>query len=173
MLKLNLTRDPETYVLMHDDEGNPAITITARPALSEVIEEAKGDPALAEYAEEISAALDESDTLDQSVIRTRAKVGVVFTKAIARAVIDDWTGVLGDDDKPAPITDDNINALLDVPAMYDAFGRVYLAKWLSVEQEKNGSAPSLTGTTAKAQTTANTAKAGAKTAPKTNTRRKA
>ncbi|MFC4668923.1 hypothetical protein ACFO5X_10190 [Seohaeicola nanhaiensis] len=165
-MKLHLNAAPERYELIPGGENDPGITITARPALTSVIEDAKADDSLLDYADEIRALADAGDDAAASaeMIRSKGRVGLMFAKAVARRVIDSWEGVEGEDDSPAAVTPQNIDAFLDVAPIYDAFTEKYLARWLLVQREKNVSAPSRNGTSARARTTAATAKASARSA---------
>lgn len=151
-MRLNLKPGPEKYTLL------PGIEITARPALSEIVEEAKADDSLIAYADDIRAVVegDEDGGVDftAELLRSRGKVGLLLAKAIARAVIEEWEGVEDPDGSPAPVSEDRINAFLDVPAIYQAFTEVYLNRWLTVQAEKNDSALSPNGTSEGALNTA-------------------
>jgi len=178
-MRLNLNPRPERYQLIDPtDEGGTGVAIVARPALSEVIEDAKADDSLLSYAEEIRAMVEaeqdgEAREITPAMIRSKGKVGLLFTKAVARAVIEAWEGIEDPDGSPAPVTPDRIDALIDVPVIYDAFTARYLSRWLTVEQEKNGSAPSPTGTSAVAQPIAQPAKRNVKRARDAKTGRPA
>lgn len=153
----------------------PAVAFMARPALTEVMENAKADDAIIEHAEEIRALLDaeEQGTADLSaMIRAKGRAGVLLSKAIARAVIESWEGIEDPDGSPAPVTPDRIDAFMDVPEIYNRFTEVYLARWLVVQYEKNASAPSPTGTSAAAKPIARRARGSAKPAPAKRTPRK-
>lgn len=171
MIRLNLNPQSDRYQLIAPlREGETGVTVIARPALSEVIEEAKGDDTLLAYADEIRGMIAEEQgdgpaEITPAMIRSKGKVGLLFTKALARLVIEGWEGIADPDGSPAPVTPDRIDALLDLPVIYDAFTARYLTRWLTVEQEKNGSAPSPNGTSVVAQTTAASAKRAVKSAP--------
>ena len=74
-MRLNLSREPESYVLIDpSSEGsNDGVVIVARPALSEIIEAAKADEALLDFGAEIRDLLDEEneDQITSEMIRTR------------------------------------------------------------------------------------------------------
>lgn len=167
-MRLNLNPKPERYQLIDPVGQGTGVAIIARPALSEVIEEAKADDSLLAFAEEIRAALeadgDATTEVTPALLRSKGKVGLLFSKAVARLVIEGWEGVEDPDGSPAPVTPDRVNAFLDVPVIYDAFSQHFLGRWLVVEQEKNGSAPSPTGTSAAAQHTAQPAPRSAQSA---------
>jgi len=97
-----------------------------------------------------------------------------LAKALARRAIIEWSGVIDDaTGKPAPITPEFIDAVLDDFRIFGAFEAQYVLPLLSLVQEKNGSRPSPTGGSAGAGTTAARAKRGAKTALKTTSRPRA
>lgn len=144
------------------------LVIHARPALVEVIEEAKADPALLAHAEAAKGLVDadaEAVAITPELLRSRGRSGVLFAKAVARLVIESWEGVEDPDGSPAPVTPDRIDALLDLPPVYEAFTLRYLGRWLIVQAEKNDSSLSLNGISAGAQTTAKAARRRVKPAP--------
>ncbi len=61
-----------------------------------------------------------------------------FVKTLARLAVDQWEGVGDADGKPADITPEGIEALLDLWPIADAFERQYLGPALLLEEEKNG-----------------------------------
>jgi hypothetical protein len=79
---------------------------------------------------------------------------IALAKAVFEAAVIEWEGI-GDEAGavigPSPAA---ISALLDHYAPYEAFCAEYFHPWLVVDAEKNGSAPSLNGTSAVAQTIA-------------------
>lgn len=89
---------------------------------------------------------------------------VVFAKAIARRAVTDWEGVGDAEGNPVPVSPEGIDALLDVWPIFEAFQLAYVAKGLMLEQEKNASAPSPSGTSAGAIATAKPARGRARTA---------
>jgi hypothetical protein len=168
-MRLNLNPKAERYQLIDPVGDGEGVAIVARPALSEVIEQAKGDDAFLAFAEEIRASVEATEgeevaEMSPALLRSKGKVGVLFSKAVARLVIEAWEGVEDPDGSPAPVTPDRVDAFIDVPAIYDAFSERFLGRWLVVDQEKNGFAPSPSGTSAGAPTTARPARHSAKTA---------
>jgi hypothetical protein len=100
---------------------------------------------------------------DSAIDEERA---VVFAKAIARRAVTDWEGVGDAEGAPAPVSPEGIDALLDVWPIFEAFQLAYVAKGLMLEQEKNASAPSPSGTSAGVIATAKPARNRARTAPR-------
>lgn len=166
-MRLHLKPGIDSYVLIEPTAESTGVIIRARPAITDVIEQAIADPAILALGEDAREQIEGEDgQVDPDMIRSQRRVGLVFAKAIARAVIEEWEGIEDPDGKPAPVTPDRIDAFLDHKVLYDAFTEKYLARWLTVQAEKNDSAPSLTGTSAAAHPTAQRARAGAKSAPK-------
>ena len=59
-----------------------------------------------------------------------------LVKAIARMVIRDWDGIGDADGNPVPPTPERIDALLDLPPLYDAFERDLVGPALLLADEK-------------------------------------
>jgi hypothetical protein len=62
-----------------------------------------------------------------------------------------WEGVGDADGKPAPLTPEGVDALLDLWPMAEAFERLYLGPALLLDDEKNASAPAPNGISAAGQ----------------------
>jgi hypothetical protein len=127
------------------------VKLKVEPLTTSIIANARRDPAVAAAVK----LLGDGDL-----------VGVAMAKAVARRVIADWQGVGDADGKAVKPTPAGIDALMDVWPMFDAFQNKYLAAGFQLDSEKNGSAPSLNGTTAAARNTAVPAKKPARTARK-------
>ena len=95
---------------------------------------------------------------------SQEQMALVMAKAVARRVMTDWEGVGDANGKPAAVTPEGIDALLDIWPVFEAFQTRCLAPHLMLEQEKNASAPLPTGTSVGATPTAKPAKARARTA---------
>ena len=98
-----------------------------------------------------------------------------FCRELCRRAIVAWDGI-GQDDAPAPLTRENVDALLADPAILARLQAQYVYPYLSREAEKNASPPSSAGTSpAKtgAKATAAAARNGAKPARTRSTPRKA
>ena len=91
-------------------------------------------------------------------------LAVIGAKAIARRAVLDWEGVGDADGNPVKVSPEGIDALLEIWPVFEAFQAQYVGLGMLLEQEKNVSAPSPTGTSAAAQTTAKPAKVRAKPA---------
>lgn len=156
-MRLNLSHAVERYQLIAPTDEFAGVAITARPALTEVIEEAKGHDDLISFVDELRELVEaegEGGEVTPEMIRAKGRSGLIFAKIVARMVIESWEGIEAEDGSPAPVTDQYVNAFLDHPALYDRFTAVYLSRWLSVQLEKNVSAPSPNGTSAGEETTA-------------------
>ncbi|NEU14977.1 hypothetical protein G3T14_23315 [Methylobacterium sp. BTF04] len=70
--------------------------------------------------------------------QTGAKATSAMVRSLARFAIIEWEGVGGEDDLPAEVTLDGIDALMSVWPAYDGFERLYVGPALSGEAEKNG-----------------------------------
>lgn len=128
MLRLNLSAEPEWLDLGH------SVEILAEPLSSTIFAAAQADPLVAELDEDTP----------------RPVRALVFAKALARIAITDWNGVGNEDGAPVDPTPDLIDMLLDVKPIYDRFTELYTGKGLLLSAEKNGFAPSPTGTSAAA-----------------------
>ena len=142
MLKLDLTAEPRWLDLGH------GVRLRTAPLTTALMVAARNDPAVEALP---ATASDEARAL-------------VFAKAIARIAVTDWEGVGDADGNPVPVTPAGIDALLEVWPIFEAFQALYVAKGLLLEQEKNVSAPSPTGTSAGATATAPPAADAARTA---------
>jgi hypothetical protein len=149
MLTLDLTNAPRWHDL------SPGVRVELRPLTTALMVATRNDPAVGLVPEEAS---DED----------RA---VAFAKALARRAVLAWEGV-GDADgiaiDPSP---EAIDALLDIWPIFETFQLSYVSKGLLLEQEKNASAPSPSGSSAGARATAKPASKPAKTARRGKTSR--
>ena len=149
MLTLDLSRAPRWLDLGH------GVWVQVVPLTTQLMVDARDHPAVAGLPEDAS----------------EPAVALAMAKAVARMAILDWDGVGDADGKPLPVSEDAIDALLDLFPIFEAFQLQYVSKGLLMEQEKNGSAPSPTGTSAGARTTAPPAPGGAPSARGTSTGR--
>ena len=142
MIRLNLTSEPRWL-----DFGG-GLRLQVAPVTTAIMAAARSD----------IAASDISDDLPHEAL------AVTMAKAVARRVILDWEGVGDADGNPLPVTPEGIDALLDIWPIFEAFQHDCLAPHLMLDQEKNASAPSPTGSSAGATGTAKRVRASAKTA---------
>ena len=89
----------------------------------------------------------------------------VFAAALARRAVVDWEGVGDEGGKAIAVSPEGIDALLSLWPIFEAFNLQYVSRGMLLDAEKNGSAPSPTGTSAEATATARPAKRNAKIAP--------
>jgi len=88
----------------------------------------------------------------------------VFAEARIRSLaskITSWEGIVGEDEKPLPVTPEALDAFAKHPALGSAFVRAYDASALEVVKEGNGSAPSGGGKVKGAKATAAAAQGAA------------
>jgi hypothetical protein len=144
VLKLNLSNEPQWLDLGH------GVRVHILPMTTALMATARDDPALTALPE------DASDEV----------LGIAFAASVARVAITDWEGVGDADGNPIPVSAEAISALMDVFPIFEAFQTRYVEKGMLLDQEKNASASSPTGSTAGATDTANPAPISAKTARK-------
>ena len=89
----------------------------------------------------------------------------IFAGALARRAVMDWEGVGDADGNPLPVSPDGIDALLSLWPIFEAFNLHSVSPGMLLDAEKNGSAPSPTGTSVGAPATARPVKRSARTAP--------
>lgn len=159
-MRLNLSREPEWLELVS------GVRVKVAPATSAVMTAVRQDPVLVALRKE--AAGPEGVALEVEP----AELAVLFAKLVAQRVILEWEGVEDDDGNPAPVTAENVAALLDQYLCFEAWQVNFMARWLGLESEKNGSAPLPTGTSAGAEPTARPVRKSAPTAQGAKTGRK-
>ena len=132
MIRLDLNREPAWLDLA------PGVRVLVEPLTTALMMAARSDPGVEGLPE---TATDEDRAL-------------ALGRALGRLAIRDWEGVGDADGAPIPPTPEAITALLDLWPLFEAFQLRYVAKGLILEQEKNASAPSPSGTSAGATDTA-------------------
>lgn len=151
MLSLNLNPAPHWLDLM------PGVRVHLRPMCSAFMLRARMHP----------------DVISAGAANDMGGHSVAMAKAVFEAAVITWEGVGDQHGTPIPPSAEAIFALLDMRDPYDVFCDQYFHPWLDGDAEKNGSAPSLNGTSAVAQTTAVPATGSAKPARGGKMRRKA
>jgi hypothetical protein len=142
MISLTLSREPERLDLTH------GVTVLIRPLTAAIFSAARAD-------------LEADDLIDAEA----QEIAAALVKAIARRTILSWEGV-GDAEGNVIEPDETaINALFDLWPIYEAFNERFIARWLLLGDEGNGSAPSPTGTSAGAPDIARPVPGAAPTAP--------
>ena len=144
MIRIQLSPEPQWFELGY------GVRLQLLPLTTALMVATRSDPAVQDLAADSS-----NDT--------RA---AVFAAALARRAIVDWEGVGDADDNLLAVTPEGIDALLSLWPIFEAFNLLYVSRGMLLDAEKNGSAPSLTGTSAGATATARSAKRSAKTAPR-------
>ncbi len=142
MLKLNLSRTPHWLDL------GCGVRLHVEPLTSALMMAARADPAVEALPEDAG----------------NEALALAMAKAVARRAVHAWEGVGDAEGRPLPVTPEGVDALLEVWPIFEAFQLAYVAKGLVLEQEKNVSAPSPSGTSAGAAPTAKPAGARARTA---------
>jgi hypothetical protein len=143
MIRLDLNREPAWLDLA------PGVRVLVEPLTSALMMAVRSDPGVEALPE---TATDEDRAL-------------ALGRALGRLAIRDWKGVGDAEGAPIPPTPEAITALLDLWPLFEAFQLRYVAKGLILEQEKNASALSPSGTSAGATDTAPPVQAPASTAP--------
>jgi len=144
MIRLDLNNEPAWLDLGH------GVRLHLQPLTTAMMVASRNDPSV--------AALNESATDEESAL--------VFAKALARNATLDWDGVGDAGGNVIPVSDEAIDALLDVWPLFEAFQIKYVAKGLVLDQEKNVSALLPNGSSAGAEIIAQPAPATAPTARK-------
>lgn len=162
MLKLNIKNEPRWL------DCGYGVRLHLKPATSSLMAEARRDPAVRGLLPETTV----EEEMPELAPDVQEALGVALAKAVARRCVIGWEGV-GDEEGVAikVPTPEGIDALIEVPGIFEVFQTRFLAPAMLLVVEKNGSAPSPTGTLAAARTTARPARRAAKPAPKTRTRR--
>ncbi|MFP7572428.1 hypothetical protein [Marivita sp. S2033] len=143
MLRLNLTAAPEWLELA------PGLRLQVAPLTTALMVSARADPVIEAMPEEAS----------------QEDLALAMAKSVARRAVLAWEGVGDDAGEAVPVTPENIDALLEVWPIFEAFQTQYVARGLLLEQEKNVSAPAPNGPSAGAKAIARPVKRRAKPAP--------
>lgn len=118
-------------------------------------------------ARAMASAIDAGDISPQATAHRR----IAFARAVAGQVVTGWEGVGDDDGKPVAMSAAGLDALLEVYPILEAFEIQIIGPALVLDAEKNASAPSPSGTSATARSTARPATASVPSAPRGKTRR--
>ena len=142
MIRIELSPEPQWLDLGH------GVRLKLLALTTALMVATRSDPAVQD--------LDPEDNND-----TRA---AVFAIALARRAIVDWEGVGDAEGNVLPVTPEGIDALLALWPIFEAFNLLYVSRGMLLDAEKNGSAPSPTGTSVGAKDTARPAEVSALTA---------
>ena len=151
MIRLDLSSEPKWLDLGH------GLRLHVLPITTAIMVAARNDPAVEALPEEASSE----------------EQALVMAKAVARRVVTGWEGVGDASGSPVPVSPEGIDALLDIWPIFEAFQTRCLAPHLMLEQEKNASAPSQTGTSAGATPIAKPASPARAAGPRARTARRA
>lgn len=162
MLKLNIRNEPRWL------DCGYGVRLHLKPATSSIMADARRDPLVRAIMPEVSDE-GEMPSLDPG---TSEALGVALAKAVARRCVIGWEGVGDEDGVPIKTpTPEGIDALIEVPGIFEVMQNRFLAPAMLLVTEKNGSAPAPNGTSAAARSTARPVRPAAKPAPKPKTRR--
>ena len=142
MIRINLSPEPQWLDLGH------GVRLQLLPFTTALMVATRSDPAV--QALEADASND-----------SRA---AIFAAALARRAIVDWEGVGNADGSVIGVTPEGIDALLSLWPIFEAFNLHYVSRGMLLDAEKNGFAPSPTGTSVGATATARPVKRSARTA---------
>ncbi len=143
MIRINLSPEPQWLDLGH------GVRLKLLPLTTALMVATRSDPAVQDL--DVGASNDER--------------AAVFAGALARRAVVDWEGVGDEDGIARTVTPEGIDALLSLWPIFEAFNLHYVSRGMLLDAEKNGSAPSPTGTSVGATATARPAKRSARTAP--------
>lgn len=143
MLRLNLNKKPEWLDLGH------GVRFFVAPITSETVLSSQSDPSVKFLGEDVSDA----------------QCALVAAKVLAKKTVLEWDGVGDEDGNPIKMSEEGLNALLDVWPIFEAFQAKCVAGAMLVDAEKNASAPLPNGSTTGETTIAAPAEPPAKTAP--------
>jgi hypothetical protein len=118
MLKLDLSSDPRWIDL------TPSVRVKVKPLTSALMLAARHDPRVQALGS--SNEIPDEDSLTLEV-----------AKVLAGLVIEDWEGVGDGSGEPVPVSQDWIDALLDLWPMFEAFQEKIVAGAMLVDAEKN------------------------------------
>ena len=143
MIRIELSPEPQWFELGH------GVRLLLLPLTTALMVATRSDPAVQDLNAEAS-----NDT--------RA---AVFATALARRAVVDWEGVGDAEGNELPATPEGIDALLSLWPIFEAFNLHYVSRGMLLDAEKNGSAPSPTGTSVGATAIARPVKRSVRTAP--------
>lgn len=144
MIRINLSPEPHWLDLGH------GVRLQLLPLTTALMVATRSDPAVQALAADAS-----NDT--------RA---AIFATSLARRAVVDWEGVGDADGAVIAVTPEGIDALLSLWPIFEAFNLHYVSRGMLLDAEKNGSAPSPTGTSVGAAAIARPVKRSAQSAPR-------
>ena len=144
MIRINLSPEPQWLDLGH------GVRLQLLPLTTALMVATRSDPAVQALA---------ADASNDS----RA---AVFAAALARRAVIGWEGVGDADGTVIAVSPEGIDALLSLWPIFEAFNLHYVSRGMLLDAEKNGSAPSPTGTSVGATAIARPVKRSVRTAPR-------
>ena len=144
MIRIQLSPEPQWFELGY------GVRLQLLPLTTALMVATRSDPAVQDLA---------ADASNDSRAAT-------FAAALARRAIVNWEGVGDADGAVIAVTPEGIDALLSLWPIFEAFNLLYVSRGMLLDAEKNGSAPSPTGTSAGATATARPVKRSVRTAPR-------
>ena len=126
MIRLNLTATPQWLELA------PDLRLLVGPLTTALMVSARADIAI--------------ESLPDTA--TTEELALAMAKAVARRAILDWEGVADETGSLVAVTPEGIDALLEIWPVFEAFQTRYVARGLTLDAEKNVSAPSPNGPSA-------------------------
>ena len=142
MIRITLSPEPQWLDLGH------GVRLQLLPLTTALMVATRSDPAVQDLA---------TDANNDS----RA---AVFAAALARRAVINWEGVGDESGTVIAVSPKGIDALLSLWPIFEAFNLHYVSRGMLLDAEKNGSAPSPTGTSVGATATARPAKRNVQTA---------
>ena len=115
MIRLNLSAEPRWVDLL------PGLRVKVAPVTTAVMASARSDASL--------------DNLDPE--GPKEVLAVAMAQAVARRTVTEWEGVGDEEGDPVPISPENIDALLNIWPVFEAFQREVLGPHLVLDAEKN------------------------------------
>ena len=143
MIRIQLSPEPQWLDLGH------GVRLKLLPLTTALMVATRSDPAVQNLG--LEASNDER--------------AAIFAGALARRAVVDWEGVGDEGGKAIAVSPEGIDALLSLWPIFEAFNLQYVSRGMLLDAEKNGSAPSPTGTSAGATAIARPAEACVQTAP--------
>ena len=144
MIRINLSPEPQWLDLGH------GVRLHLLPLTTALMVATRSDPAVQDLAAEAN----------------NDKRAAVFAAALARRAIVGWEGVGDESGNALEVSPEGIDALLSLWPIFEAFNLLYVSRGMLLDAEKNGSAPSPTGTSTGATATARPVKRSARNAPR-------
>lgn len=142
MLRLTLNKEPRWITL------NCGVEVLVAPLTTAIWSMAAAQPAVASLPADAPADLR----------------FVHLTGAVAQIVIEDWRGVVGEDDETLPVSPEAVAALMDLTAVSHDFAAQVVTPYLLMVAEKKGFPTTRNGNSGTGPNTAETATVGAPTA---------